>query len=219
MTTTRARTTSRGRRHHTLLYARTRRCGWTRQTGRAGRGRRPTPTMLLTRLGPLPARQAPLRAGGLPQTGWTSRRSTTCRRTHTRSGHTHRQTHGGAVNGSGSVGPGNAPAPEMVAAEKAEPATASHCIRDPDRLKNSLARSCKEGLGCGMELPATAGADSTHNPELPRSWEAPRASARSRWLSLGCQLLSHNWERSRDRYREPRDHERSRRDQRRPEES
>ena len=67
------------------------------QTRRAGRGRRLTPTTLLTRLGPLPARrvpEAPLRAGGLPRvlppTSQTGHGSTP-----TRSGNTRRRTRGG----------------------------------------------------------------------------------------------------------------------------
>ena len=69
---------------------------------RAGRGRRPTPAMLLTRLGPLPAKRAPtapLRVGGLPRelpsTGRTGQGSSTSRRTLTWSEHTRKRTRGG----------------------------------------------------------------------------------------------------------------------------
>ena len=53
----------------------------------------------------------------------------------------------GATTSTGTAGPDKDTAPETVAAKNTEPPTASHCSQDPDRLRNSLARSCNEGLG------------------------------------------------------------------------
>ena len=75
----------------------------------------------------------------------------------------------GAADVTGAAGPGSTPASVTPAAVKKDPTTASRCTRDPDRLRNSLAWSGKEGMSRGMELPATAGAGSTYDPELPRS--------------------------------------------------
>ena len=73
----------------------------------------------------------------------------------------------GATDVTGAARPGSTPAPVIPAAENKDPTAASRCARGPDRLKNSLARSGKEGVSGGMELPATAGAGSTLDPELP----------------------------------------------------
>ena len=163
------------------------------QTGSASKGRRSNLTTLLTRAGPLPTRRTPavpLRAGRLPSalmlTGRTGRRGNTSGRNHTQSRHTHKRTHRGVI---GAAGPGNTTAKVKPTAENKEPTTASCCARGPDRLRNNLARSCKEGVGRGVELPTTAGAGSILDPELPRSREATTASSRTRRPRLECQLL------------------------------
>ena len=87
----------------------------------------------------------------------------------------------------------------QAAAENKDPTATSRCARDPDRRRNSLAKSGKEGVSRGMELPATAGAGSTLNPELSRSREATTALARSRRLRPERQLPSLDCKWSRDR--------------------
>ena len=78
----------------------------------------------------------------------------------------------GAADVTGATGPGSTPAPVTTAAVNKDQRAASRWAMDPDRLRNSRARSCKEGVSRGMEPPATAGAGSTLDPELLRSREA-----------------------------------------------
>ena len=84
----------------------------------------------------------------------------------------------GAADVTRAAGSGSTPAPVTPAAENKDPTAISRCARtenkdptaisrcarDPDRLRNSLARSGKEGVSQGMELHATAGAGSTLDP-------------------------------------------------------
>ena len=111
----------------------------------------------------------------------------------------------GAADVTGAVGPGSTPAPVTLAADNKDPIAASRCATGPDRLRNSLTRSGKEDVGRGMEPPATAGAGSIVDPELPRSREATTASSRSRRLCPGRQLLFPDRERSEERGERSRD--------------
>ena len=150
------------------------------QTRRAGRGRRPTPTMLLTRLGPLPARlksAALFRAGGLPRTllltGLTGRRSTSSGRPNTRSGHTRRRTRGGDCYRLWCGGSRQRPSTGDSSSRKCRGRNRLPLFAGPRQTGTAWRGLSKKARVHGRELPATAGADPTRNPESLRSWEAP----------------------------------------------
>ena len=161
-TTNRAKTTSGGRRHHTSLYARIRRCGQrgggpTSWVGRAGRGRRPTPRRFL------PNRDLTPLDEHLPhcsERGDSQARSCRPAEPVAQAAPAGEPTPGagtlvdehaeGAANSSGAVRPGTARQQPKMLSPQLHPT--GH--ETPDRLRNNLARSCKEGVGQGEKLRA-----------------------------------------------------------------